>query len=427
MSAKTLVFRLFILLVLPGLFLSCGPKNIGYGVVVWSPEEQLVPTGSLVPVYEDSSIRDVYVIGTEGDSESLYEMPRSRVAFFNKEKDAESFAADYARYKVLYAITLKDGLAIRSEADELSERVYKLREGQVIKVLEMLEPSTRVGDYEDHWYKVMTEEGISGYCFGHNIEVYDYTERDDEVAVESKDPKLEAFMSRVYRPAYYKDMLDEGRIDLERFTTHFGVFPNPEARRIRIVLPENTYTVEYESIKKTGGDRYDFTGSSLNLITNTMNKVVLSFSGNNKDAGGTYHYIDGIEDLRTAEQERRETLKLRFSELGTLRSAAYGTISFTEDGTFTWEGYERLIPSIIPGDAGVSGILGFNRFLSSGLKADYDGALTLRFDTPAETELCFLYSFREGGLRLVYVPDEDIDQAVISRENPSPIVLFFSP
>lgn len=426
MFGRRHIIGYFILAAAVSTAISCGPKVLGYGVVLWSTDEQQIATGDTAPVFEDSSIRDVYIAGTGEDNETLIELPRARMAFFKKEKDALEYAETYRRYNNIFARTLKDGLAVRSEPDPLSERVYKLREGQLLKIIDKLEPPETVGDHQDNWYYVMTEEGIPGYSFGHNIDIYDRTEAEEAAVVQAGDPKLDAFLNRVYRPDYYKDMLDEGRIDLERFTTDFGVFPNLETRKIRIILPETTRTVQYETIEKTGDGRYSFTGSGLQVLTLTMNRVALTISADGEGINGEFHYIDGIEDIRTAEQERRETMQIMFGELGTLRSAAYGTLSFQEDGRFIWENYDRLIPSVIPQDAGSGGSIVFDRFIVNDLKADYDGALTFVFEDSTGTRLCFLYSLTDEGLRLVYVPEKDISEGIVQRENPSPIVLFFS-
>ena len=426
MSGRRLFYLSIILAVLASLFYSCGPKTIGYGVVLWSTDYELIADGTIVPVYEDSSIRDIYVIGFD-DTDTTMEFPRNRISFFNKEKEASAFAAEYESYRNLFAKTLKDGLAVRSEPDEGTDRVYKLREGQVIKVLDKLEPEVRIGEYDGYWYRVMTEEGIAGFCFGRHLDIFDKTTASADTASLVQAPRLEAFLARVYRPEYYRDMLEEQRIDLDRFTSEYGIFSNTETKRIRIVLPDQTYSVEYESIEQTGDDRYSFFGSSLEVVTLALNKVVLSLSTEAGQFSGTFYYIDGIEDIRTAEQERREALKASFVDLGPLKSAAYGTLSFEEGGLFTWNNYDRLIPSIIPEKTGSTGDIRFNRFLAGGLKSSYDGAVTFAFHQAPDREFCFLYTVSDNGLRLVYVPGGDIENGLVIRENASPIVLFFSP
>ena len=426
MSGRRLFFVSITLVILVSLFCSCGPKTIGYGVVLWSTDSERIADGTLVPVYEDSSIRDIYVIGFD-ETDATMEFPRNRISFFNKEKEAAAFSEKYGSYRDLFAKTLKDGLAVRSEPDERTDRVYKLREGQVIKVLDKLEPAVIIGDYEGYWYRVMTEEGIAGFCFGRHLDIFDKTSATGDTASLVEAPRLEAFLGRIYRPEYYKDMLDEQRIDLDRFTPEYGIFSNTETKRIRIVLPDQAYSVEYESIEQTGGDRYSFFGSSLEVVTLTMNKVVLSLSTENGQFSGTFYYIDGIEDLRTAEQERREALKAGFGDLGSLKSAAYGALSFEEGGVFVWNNYDRLIPSVIPAKTGSTGDIRFDRFLAADLKVSYDGAVTFSFREEPDREFCFLYTISDNGLRLVFVPEGDIEDGLVIRENPSPIVLFFSP
>ncbi|MBN2051356.1 MAG: SH3 domain-containing protein [Spirochaetales bacterium] len=407
------------------LFMACGPKSIGYGVVLWSTDEEILASGSLVPVLEESTLRDVYILKLEDDDE-LYEISRSRVSLFTKEKEARIFLEEYTPYSHLFGKNMKDGLAIRESADDASERVYKLREGQIVKITGRNDERRTVGDYEDYWYRVMTEDGFSGYAFGHHLDIFDSTKGTPDREIQSRNPNLEAFLTRIYRPEYYKTMIDENRIDLRRFTPDYGIFPNPEAKRIIITLPAKEYTIQYESIETTGTERYIFTGSNLQIIANKMNSVILTYTEGTETLNETFHYIEGIEDLRTAEEERRATLLLRFSELGLLQSGAYGTLLFREDGSFSWEDYDRLVPDIIPENAGNEGVLDFNRFPAKELTGLYEGVITFRFKGSSGEGLSFLYSITGEGLRLVYAPQADIRDGLVVRENPSPIVLFFS-
>ena len=56
-----------------------------------------------------------------------------------------------------------------------------------------------------------------------------------------------------------------------------------------------------------------------------------------------------IEEVISAEEERRSALLARFLMAGSVFSSSnYGDLLLLEDGTFSWTSYQRLVPSVIP-------------------------------------------------------------------------------
>ena len=129
----------YILIPLAGLLISllsaCSGGGIGYGVVLLSPDSNALMTGSFVTVKEKSDINNTYKIEQPG-SQQIFEIDTWRVEVHEKESEARARADAYNEYETLFARNLRDGLAIREEPSINSNRVYKLRKGQEIKIIE---------------------------------------------------------------------------------------------------------------------------------------------------------------------------------------------------------------------------------------------------------------------------------------------------
>ena len=76
---------MYVIIAVP--FFSCGPREIGYGLMLWSPNESMIQTGSIVPVYGESSITETYTIGAAQSKEHL-EIPQWRLDFHRKRNEA---------------------------------------------------------------------------------------------------------------------------------------------------------------------------------------------------------------------------------------------------------------------------------------------------------------------------------------------------
>jgi hypothetical protein len=77
-----------------------------------------------------------------------------------------------------YAEAVQDGLPIRSEPDNGARRVYRLKQGEIVKVLSRAERSPAMsGDtpLPGEWLKVLTDDGSSGYCFSYRLKLFEHT------------------------------------------------------------------------------------------------------------------------------------------------------------------------------------------------------------------------------------------------------------
>jgi len=415
-----------VLIILSLLSVSCGKKYIGYGVLLWSPNENILETGSVYPVVSESKINDTYTIKA-GESGDLTDIPKWRISFFENEEDAKAEAADIVKYKTIFARNLKDGLLIRQEPDVNSSRVYKMKRGQVIKVIGRQEKTSQVGQYSGFWYRVLTEDGVQGYCFDHYLDVYD-SSIPPEKQIDPAQKLLDEAFSKSYHPGSFVTMIKNSTIILDYFKPQIGLFPDTENKIL--TLTTGSYTLKYTWDKPVLIDKRSFelgdTGFEVSVISDNHIRVAYTYEGTK--VRSDYYVIDNMDEIIAAEMDRREALYEKLMNEGKpYVSSAYGTIKFFGNREFSWNNYSRLVPQIIPEGTGNSGKLYFDVFISPDLKTDNDGVLTFGFDSGGKTNyVYFLYRLDGGKLRLTYVPSSYISEHIVVRKTSSPLILAFS-
>jgi hypothetical protein len=141
-----------------------------------------------------------------------------------------------------------------------------------------------------------------------------------------------------------------------------------------------------------------------------------------------------VDDLVVQETARRQGLfEVLYSRGPSYTSHNYGTLSFEENGRFTWTGYNILVPQVIPAPALEGGVVDMRLFLANSLADRYNGAFTLRFNTAGTltsgasrgVEVDFMYTLDNQGFRIEYVPPTSRDGIVVARRASSPMVIYF--
>jgi len=431
MTSKRVTTRICFAVCLLTVFLtfSCGPRAEGYGVLLWSPEEAAQPSGSVVPIYGESAIKETYTIGI-GEEKQHREVPMWRIRYFNRKKEAAASAGTFSEFAAVFAVAQRDGLPIREEPNSNSSRVYRLRKGQVIKVIDRTEQPFEEGGLSDYWYRVLTEDGSTGYAFGHFLDITTTGEQGVGEETENTNPQITSFLSTVWRPEYFKSMIEKNRIDLSSFSSSYGLFPHPQQNRIELVTETRTIRFTYSEIVSLDDNRYIFRDTSFKLRFVNSAQVYIEYGWQGKTYTGMYVRIkEDIEALRDQEQQRRKKLFTILIDKGDeLSSSAYGTIRLNKDREFTWYNYQKLVPQLLPAEAGNSGTVNFSLFLSKELEAQYDGVVTFQFEEGDREKgtVHFLFRKENRGVRMVYVPEADIKDDVVLRENPFPIIMFFT-
>lgn len=409
---------------------SCNRK-IGSGVILWAPENSELENGSIVHIYEESRINSTYNLALPGEKERV-DMETWRVNFFDRANEAEEFAASYEPYTNTYTYTERiGGLIVRDEpVAPGGEKVYKLRQGQEIKVIGRGAEKDPQGSYLDYWYNVLTGDGVTGYAYGATLVVFSLNDsgRVIENAKDTSDPLLDAFLDNTWRPNYYNDMITKQVIDLTSFKESYGLRIDKEKKEISLRLKEINLTEQYTEIISFGSKRYDFEGSSfrVSLVSDRSASVFYRYDG--KDINEAFVRLDvNINDVISSELERRDELLAELIEKSdAFTSAAYGSVKLIDDtGRFIWNDISRLKSrDIISAQSDPQGKIGFSLFPDSLIRSIYRGVMTFSFNNGSDAH--FLYTYSGNGISLTYVPERYIvNQVVTTNQFFDPIQIYF--
>jgi hypothetical protein len=395
-------------------------------------------------VYIRSNIDQVWVVGIPdayrepGDSIDKFEIPLPQLELVGRKKAAQERAAAFSTYARTYAETLQDGLPIREGPDNSARRVYRLKLGQIIKILAQVEGNPAISTTGEplpgNWYRVLTEDGSVGYCFSYRLKLFEHAGGPLTVspitAEETEDTELERVLAAAWSPESYGTMVASGRIDLEELSRHWGFSPGQDTGMARINMPGLDRTFSYTSIRPDGSRSWRFEGAPLQMSLRSDTTLAVQYS----EGGGALRTLlfvilpTDVDDIIVQETERRHTLFQNLYTEGPLFSSTnYGTLAFSPEGRFTWTGYELLVPQVISPSVLGSGTVEMRLFLSPSLLNRYDGAFSLLFDGIGGpgTMVDFMYTLDAQGFRIEYVPPETLDGVIVTRRAASPVVIYF--
>lgn len=422
---RRFTLRVFIGLVVAILLVSCGPREIGYAVALWPAENSSAIAGERYTVVEESGINDTYTL-LIGETRIVTEA--WRVAFFREESAADRYASRFAPWADSWARSLRTALPIRERDDRTSSSIYRLENGEVVKILDRHDEESDEAGLVDYWYEVLTHEGTTGWVFGYYMELTTASGRALEpVADQSATDRLVRDIAAVtWRPDYFRPMIDSGVIDLTDFGPQYGLFGSFEESFFQISFPQFQQRFEYTGYFSPVRNTIEFEGTSLILTLRGENELAAQYRLNDRERTTVFVRIEeDINEVVATERIRRRQLLDQILDRGdTLISAAFGTMSIADDGTVAWEGYERLVPDILP--RGFTGYarLEFSLYPDDEIRSRYDGALRMR--TSSGQIVNFLYAITSEGIRFVYVPDNLIrDRIIVDEEPRSPVVMFY--
>jgi len=161
---------------------------------MWSIEDPNIKSGTVLPVYMRSNIQKIWVVGLpeslSADKNYKFEISLTHLEFTGNKKQTQKRFEEFAPFAFLYAENLQDRLPIRDHADNGSRQVYRLRIGEIIKILGLAEsgiqPIGTSGEpLEGSWYKVMTNDGVTGYCFSNRLKIFSENDRDAGIVFDS--------------------------------------------------------------------------------------------------------------------------------------------------------------------------------------------------------------------------------------------------
>ena len=428
-----------------GVLLSSCSRLLGWGVLLWSTEDPAIPSGTALPVYIRSNIDQVWVVGIPdayrnvGQETDKFEIPLWQLEFSGRKRAAQARAEEFAAYAGLYAETVQDGLPIREEPDNNARRVYRLRMGQIIKILAKVEGNPAISATGDplpgDWYRTLTEDGALGYCFSYRLKLFEHTggplaATPADPAAPQEDPELEQLLSRSWHAEWYGAMISSRRIDLEDLRKRWRFTPGADTGIAHLYLPTVNLSFSYTGIQNIGSRAWRFEGAPLQMRLQSDTVLTVQYTENGGALRSAIFVTLPMEldDIVSQETERRLALFRNLYALGpSFQSANYGVLSLAENGRFTWTGNNILVPQIIPASALGSGSVDMGLFLSRDLEERYTGAFTLRFDGIAGlgAEAHFMCAVDDQGLRIEYVPPDNLEGVTVARRAATPTILYF--
>ena len=260
---------------------SCSP-HLGWGLVLWSSPQGSLPAGSIVPVYIRSNIEKLYVVGVPRTSTKV-ELPLWQIELFSSRGKAVERRKQIGPYMSLYMVAARDGLPIRESPNNDSARVYRIKEGQSVKILAKVPGAavtTGAETLPGDWYQVIADDGTSGYVFSYAMRIYDETkEGPPSVAATTNaaSAQVDMIFSRAWRPEYFQKMIDDQRVDLDLFTLRYGLFADSVGHQIRIELPTVSQVFNYSSISQDG-TTFSFEGTPLKIRIDAPGRIVATWT-----------------------------------------------------------------------------------------------------------------------------------------------------
>lgn len=396
------------------LLAACGQAPRGFGVVLWSAAG-VPPTGAVVHIIEESSIEDRYLVLSAGGDQDEEPVPveRWRVRMYPGAEQATAFAARYAPFTDSYGYAVRSGLPVRAEASATADIIYKLREGQVTKVLERGPQPERVGVYENYWYQVLTEDGVAGFTFGEFLPVFQASgdPHAEAARLRADDPALEHLLATAWRPDYFRAMVITGRYDLRRFRAEYGLFPDPAARLFRLVTETGTREFRYRTVERVGEGRYVFHpedgASPARFTVHGSHRVSMSYSAAGREVTRVFVQLSrDVAESIAAEQDRRDRLYHHLMDRGAvLHSSGYGTIELGPERRFRWQRFLALVPELLPPGLPGTGRVDFRYAPAPELGGSYDTVISFLFDGDEPAAAAVSTGDQEGSSATEEQPD----------------------
>jgi len=429
-------------------FTSC-TKIIGYSVVLWGDDINQLTDGELVKVYVKSNITHTYIIENPNYFKNIkdvsvnekIEIPLWQISEPLPKNKALKNAQRYAEYANTFAYVKLDGLPIRADAINTAKQVYKLRKGEIIRVLykgEGAAVTNGKSNMKGDWYRVLTSAGTQGWCFSYNLDIYESenggkreqiveTNTEDNLA---EDKNLQILKSKTWHPGEYRQLIKKNKIDLQVMNLNYGFTFNEEEMTINLSTVNDEHTWKFNKIKKLTSKQYQFDGANVNVTIRSEDEIIVQFLENGKPKNVIFSSFDtDISEIINKEITRRNSeieKIINFSKQ--YSSANYGKLSiYGSNGNYNifWQNFKLLVPAIIESSVKGQGTVSIEYLLSDSLKANYDGVLTIQF-ADSKKENNFLYKLTDSGLRLEDVTSANIKDNVLTKRSSTPTIIFLS-
>jgi len=402
---------------------SCSfPK--GYAVLLWSPDEIHFPSGSVMSIKSESKIKKRYTLQKKSYPTPLI-IPTWKAAFFKSKKKANVFSKHYQKFAPITAKATHIGLPIRKKMDNLSPIVYRLGDGEIIKVLNRSEKEVNLSGFKDYWYYVLTIDGTKGWAFGYYLKILN-PNIITNINQRKSDIRSLINMHPVWYPEYFYTMVRDHQIDLSRFKETYGFFPYPKEHYFLLRLPKIEKSFPYEALINLGENRIGTPDLRLELELLGKNKLSVFFIEDGKTQRRIFSGVAiNVKELTEREIKRRNAQFKDLLDLGEIfENTYYGILKIADDQSFLWTGYNQLTPTLIKEKAGNVGTIAFNVFPSKDISFSQTGIITFLFQALPQ-HVYFMYQLTKKGVRLTYLPAHLIKDKILTALPTHPFIIFF--
>lgn len=439
----TRLVRLGSLLLLSSLFLAACSRPDSWGLLLWDNDENSLAAGQVVPIYIRSNINQVWVVGApEGDprEDEKFEVPLWQIRQFSSQAKAREQADAYAEWTRLYGRTLLDGLPIRDEPTNTADGVYRLREGQIVKVLAKVEgvPVLSGGKpLPGDWLRVMTDDGTIGYTFSYRLEVFERASAKGTDSAHSEDGQadvlkrqFDAIVSRSWHPLSYLEMLKRGQVDLAAIGLQEGLYFDSAAQTLRFTLGDSRQVEDWGTVSSNSAGTWRFADGRVQIQISSDSTIQLLWPEASATMIELVSLPLSLTEIMAREKERRTLLLEALIRRGpVLESSDTGVLSLSVNGSFVWTGYDRLVPELIPAGLSGRGRVSMPLFLDPEARLPFTGAVRFSFmvdEAEKRTHVVdFLYALEPDGVRLQYAPPKTLNGViVVERDNRAPAIFF---
>jgi len=417
-------------------FTSCKDKVMGYSVALWNIPDQQVAAGEIVPVYIKSNISHVYVAGFSNDTK--FEVPLWQMTEPEKKNGAVKTSQKYQDYAHTYASAKIDGLPIRAQTVNTTKQVYRLRKGEVLKVLYKGSGQAVMAGkkpLEGDWLRVLTDDGTQGWCFSYNLALFETDASGNRIGGEEivEEEKVDQFMEVVTRtvwyPDYFRSLIDSNNIDISRLNASFRFTIDEENKKVNLNLSNIHESWDYDGWTKKDEKEYALNGIPIVVYYKNAGFIVVRYTGESgKPQDLNFVSVNGnLADIITAERDRRKEAYNRvFKHGASYKSSSWGQFTLTEDNGFRWTNNRPLVnQGIISAVAKSVGTVSAKYVVSNKLKENYDGVLTFLFEGSPD-EVNFLYKLEDGAMRLEDATNATFDGNMVKSRGSGALILYFT-
>ena len=253
------------------------------------------------------------------------------------------------------------------------------------------------------------------------------TARGTEIVEEEEaDERWQTVVENVWYPDYFRPMIDSKNIDLALIHPLYKFTIDEEGKKVSLNTTSIHESWDYDGYTKTDDNEYTLNGISLKIIYRRAGYIVLRYT----DSSGKPQDLNFItisekfSDIVNEEKTRRTQAYMQIYTHGPIySSSSYGKIEFIEDGSFRWNGFKLLVPSVIDAGTKSTGSAQVKYSLSKDLAASYDGVLTMKFDGMSR-EVNFLYKLDGNALRLEDTTGATFNGSQLKSRGVSPVIIY---